>query len=72
MVLKNTLGESAGTQEFQVRLHSDVIMVIGANPTDGHPVVCITDEAAGLRQGAKLIVADPRKTGLVRFSTRAG
>src|SRR6266581_4653752 len=36
--LKNTLGESAGTQEFRSVMHSDVIMVIGANPTDGHPV----------------------------------
>ncbi len=36
--LKNTLGESAGTQTFDSVRKSDVIMVIGANPTDGHPV----------------------------------
>src|SRR5258705_7503514 len=63
--LKNTLGESAGTQEFRSVMHSDVIMVIGANPTDGHPVFA-SQMKRRLRQGAKLIVADPRKTGLVR------
>src|ERR1700726_1162951 len=63
--LKTTLGESAGTQEFRSVMHSDVIMVIGANPTDGHPVFA-SQMKRRLRQGAKLIVADPRKTGLVR------
>ncbi len=63
--LKNTMGESAGTQEFRSVMHSDVIMVIGANPTDGHPVFA-SQMKRRLREGAKLIVADPRKTGLVR------
>ena len=36
--LKQTFGESAGTQDFKSVDKSDVIMVIGANPTDGHPV----------------------------------
>ena len=36
--LKQTLGESAGTQDFDSVRETDVIMVIGANPTDGHPV----------------------------------
>jgi len=63
--LKNTLGESAGTQEFKSVMHSDVIMIIGANPTDGHPVFA-SQMKRRLRQGAKLIVADPRATGLVR------
>ncbi|MBQ1766961.1 MAG: (2Fe-2S)-binding protein, partial [Aquincola sp.] len=36
--LKQTLGESAGTQTFKSVEHADVVMVIGANPTDGHPV----------------------------------
>jgi formate dehydrogenase major subunit len=36
--LKQTLGESAGTQTFDSVLAADVIVVIGANPTDGHPV----------------------------------
>lgn len=36
--LMSTLGTSAGTQDFKSVEHSDVILVIGANPTDGHPV----------------------------------
>ncbi len=63
--LKNTLGESAGTQAFDSVMKSDVIMVIGANPTEGHPVFASRIKKR-LRQGAKLIVADPRTIGLVR------
>ncbi len=63
--LKNTLGESAGTQNFDSVMKSDVILVIGANPTDGHPV-CASQMKRRLRQGARLIVADPRTIDLVR------
>jgi formate dehydrogenase major subunit len=63
--LKNTLGESAGTQNFDSVMKSDVILVIGANPTDGHPVFA-SQMKRRLRQGAHLIVADPRTIDLVR------
>ncbi len=63
--LKNTIGESAGTQNFDSVMKSDVIFVIGANPTDGHPVFA-SQMKRRLRQGAKLIVADPRRIDLVR------
>ncbi|SNR93924.1 formate dehydrogenase alpha subunit [Methylobacillus rhizosphaerae] len=62
--LKQTMGESAGTQTFDSVMHSDVIMVIGANPTDGHPVFA-SQMKRRLRQGAKLIIADPRAIDLV-------
>ncbi len=63
--LKQTLGESAGTQTFDSVMKADVIVVIGANPTDGHPVFA-SQMKRRLRQGAKLIVADPRRIDLVR------
>ena len=63
--LKHTLGESAGTQEFDSVMDADVIMVIGANPTEGHPVFA-SQMKRRLRQGAKLIVLDPRAIGLVK------
>ena len=63
--LKTTFGESAGTQDFDSVEHSDVILIIGANPTDGHPVFASRMKAR-LRAGAKLIVADPRRTDIVR------
>ncbi|HEY4340025.1 MAG TPA: formate dehydrogenase subunit alpha [Steroidobacteraceae bacterium] len=63
--LKNTIGESAGTQSFDSVMKADVIFVIGANPTDAHPVFG-SQMKRRLRQGAKLIVADPRHIDLVR------
>ena len=63
--LKTTLGESAGTQTFDSVMDADVIMVIGANPTDGHPVFG-SQLKRRLRQGAKLIVVDPRRIDLVK------
>ena len=63
--LKTTFGTSAGTQDFDSIEHSDVILVIGANPTDGHPVFASRMKRR-LRQGARLIVIDPRRTDLVR------
>nr|MBO2514442.1 formate dehydrogenase subunit alpha [Gammaproteobacteria bacterium] len=63
--LKTTLGESAGTQAFDSVMKADVIMVIGANPPDAHPVFA-SQLKRRVRQGAKLIVVDPRATDLVR------
>ena len=62
--LKQTLGESAGTQTFDSVLLADVIMVIGANPTEAHPVFG-SQMKRRLRQGARLIVIDPRSIDLV-------
>ncbi|MBP2294539.1 formate dehydrogenase subunit alpha [Azospirillum rugosum] len=63
--LKQTFGTSAGTQDFRSVDQADVILVIGANPTDGHPVFGSRMKKR-LRQGAKLIVLDPRRIDLVR------
>jgi formate dehydrogenase major subunit len=63
--LKTTLGESAGTQAFDSVMQSDVIVVMGANPTDAHPVFA-SQLKRRLREGAKLIVVDPRTIDLVR------
>ncbi|KXJ59367.1 MAG: formate dehydrogenase, partial [Thalassospira sp. Nap_22] len=63
--LKTTFGTSAGTQDFDSVEHTDVVILIGANPTDGHPVFASRLKKR-LRQGAKLIVIDPRRIDLVR------
>lgn len=65
--LKVTLGEASGTQTFDSVHKADVILVIGANPTDGHPVFGSAMKRR-LRKGAKLIVIDPRSIDLVRNS----
>ncbi|RLA47218.1 MAG: formate dehydrogenase subunit alpha [Gammaproteobacteria bacterium] len=62
--LKTTLGESAGTQSFASVAQSDVIMVMGSNPTDAHPVFASRLKKR-LREGARLIVVDPREIELV-------
>ena len=67
--LKETLGTSAGTQHFDSIKKTDVIMIIGANPTDAHPVFA-SQMKQRLRKdkkdgGAKLIVVDPRGIDMV-------
>jgi formate dehydrogenase major subunit len=62
--LKTTLGESAGTQAFSSVAQADVIMVMGANPVDAHPVFASRLKRR-LRAGARLIVIDPRRIDLV-------
>ena len=63
--LRQTFGTSAGTQDFDSVDKTDVVIVIGANPTDGHPVFASRLKKR-LRQGAKLIVIDPRRIDMVR------
>src|SRR5579863_6785393 len=63
--LKSTFGTSAGTQDFDSVDAADVIMVIGANPTDAHPVFA-SHMKRRLREGARLIIVDPRRIDLVR------
>lgn len=63
--LGTTLGTSAGTQPFDSVMDTDVMIVIGANPTVAHPVFA-SQMKRRLREGAKLIVIDPRKIDLVR------
>ena len=68
--LKTTFGTSAGTQDFDSVEDADVIMVIGANPTDAHPVFASQMKrrlrGADGRNAAKLIVIDPRRIDLVK------
>ena len=63
--LKTAFGTSAGTQDFRSVAKADVILVIGANPTDGHPVFASRMKRR-LREGARLIVIDPRRIDLVK------
>jgi formate dehydrogenase major subunit len=63
--LGQTFGTSAGTQDFKSVERADVILLIGANPTDGHPVFASRMKQR-LRKGAALVVVDPRRIDLVR------
>ena len=63
--LSKTFGTSAGTQDFKSVDECDVMLVIGANPTDAHPVFASRMKKR-LREGAKLIILDPRRIDIVR------
>ncbi|MDR0780516.1 MAG: formate dehydrogenase subunit alpha [Pseudomonadales bacterium] len=62
--LKQTLGTSAGTQDFASVDATDLMLLIGANPTDAHPVFGSRMKKR-LRAGAEIIVCDPRRIDLV-------
>jgi formate dehydrogenase major subunit len=62
--LGQTFGTSAGTQDFASVDETDLVLLIGANPTDAHPVFASRMKAR-LREGADLIVCDPRRIDLV-------
>ncbi|MDB5395320.1 MAG: formate dehydrogenase, alpha subunit [Rhodospirillales bacterium] len=64
--LKETFGTSAGTQDFDSVTEADVVLIIGANPTDAHPVFA-SQMKKRLRSGARLIVVDPRRIDMVRM-----
>jgi formate dehydrogenase major subunit len=66
--LLETIGSAAVTATFNECKNSDVIIVIGANPTENHPVAATFFKQAAKR-GAQLIVMDPRGQALKRHAT---
>ena len=66
--MMETLGASAATNSIGDLDHAKLIMVVGANPTESHPVVGARIKQA-VRRGIPLIVIDPRRTELARLAT---
>jgi len=66
--LLETIGSGAVTAPFYEVEHSDVIIVIGANPTENHPVAATFFKNAA-KKGSKLIVIDPRGQSLEKHAT---
>ena len=66
--LMETIGSGAVTASFSECAHSDVIIIIGANPTVNHPVAATFIKQAAKR-GAQVFVMDPRGHSLVRHAT---
>ena len=69
--LKQTYGTSAGTQNFDSVDHADTIVVIGANPTEGHPVFASRMKRR-LRQDAFSRGARPSGSSLSRGARPSG
>ena len=65
--MQRTFGTGAATNSIKDLKYTDCIMVIGANPTDAHPVT-----GAKLKQhamsGKMTIVIDPRRTEIARYA----
>jgi formate dehydrogenase major subunit len=66
--LMETIGSGAVTAPFTAVKDSDVIVVIGANPTENHPVAATYFKQAAKR-GAELIIMDPRGTAMKRYAS---
>lgn len=66
--MQNSFGTGAATNSIEDIEHTDCILIIGANPTDAHPVT-----GAKLKQfaikGKPSIVIDPRRTEMARYAT---
>jgi len=66
--LMETIGSGAVTAPFTAVKDSDVIIVIGSNPTENHPVAATYFKQATQR-GAELIVMDPRAQALKQHAS---
>ena len=62
------VGSGAVTAPFMAAENAEVIVVIGANPTENHPVAATFFKNA-VERGAKLIIMDPRGTAMKRYAT---
>jgi formate dehydrogenase major subunit len=65
--MMETLGTSAATNSIADLDRAELIMVVGANPSESHPVIGARIKQA-VRRGVPLIVVDPRRTELARLA----
>ena len=66
--MQRSFGTGAATNSIEDLKYTDCIMIIGANPTDGHPVTGAKFKQFAM-SGKPTIVIDPRKTELARYAT---
>ncbi|MBN1834746.1 MAG: formate dehydrogenase subunit alpha [Spirochaetales bacterium] len=67
--LAKAFGSGAMTNSITEFRFADCFFVTGSNTTEAHPIIALEIKAAVEKNGAKLIVADPREIDLVRFAT---
>ncbi len=65
--MQRTYGTGAATNSIKDLEFTDCILLIGANPTEAHPVTGARTKQAAM-SGKKLIVVDPRRTELARYA----
>ncbi len=66
--LATTLGSGAMTNAIADIPQAEVLLVIGSNTTEAHPVIALQMKAAVRKHGARLILIDPRRIELAQFA----
>ncbi|MCB0479740.1 MAG: molybdopterin-dependent oxidoreductase, partial [Crocinitomicaceae bacterium] len=66
--MQNTFGTGAATNSIEDIKHTDCILVIGANPTESHPVTGAKLKQFAMKSGTTIVI-DPRKTELASYAT---
>ena len=67
--MQRAFGTGAATNSIEDLDHTDCIIVIGANPTDAHPVTGARIKQRMMQSSVRSIVVDPRRTELARYAT---
>jgi formate dehydrogenase alpha subunit len=68
VALQQAVGSSAMSNTASEVTHNNVLMVVGSNTSENHPIIALQMKAAVQKHGAKLIVVDPRRIDLVDFA----
>jgi len=67
--LAQAFGSGAMTNSIEEIANASVIYLTGSNTTENHPVIALEIKKAVIKNGAKLIVADPREIELTKYAT---
>ena len=67
--LAQSFGSGAMTNSIKEIADASVIYLTGSNTTENHPIIALEIKKAVTKNGAKLIVADPREIELVKYAT---
>ena len=69
VALQMAVGSSAMSNTAAEVAQNDVFIVTGSNTTENHPIIALQMKAAVQKNGAKLIVVDPRRVEMVNYAT---
>jgi len=67
--LAQAFGSGAMTNSIKEIANASAIYLTGSNTTENHPIIALEIKKAVTKNGAKLIVADPREIELVKYAT---
>ena len=67
--LAQAFGSGAMTNSIEEIANASVIYLTGSNATENHPIIALEIKKAVIKNGAKLIVADPREIELTKYAT---